>query len=101
MRVRASRGLQLHTFHGNFFVRSTDLLALPNVSPDIAFAMQVSYCGERFALAPVFLHKRLSFGHYGEVFFRNGVYGAGQKRALGARRFCCRKTSHCGLLPKL
>lgn len=32
----------MHTFHGNFFVRSTDLLSLPNVSPDAGFAMQVS-----------------------------------------------------------
>jgi hypothetical protein len=84
MRVRASRGLQLHTFHGNFFVRSTDLLALPNVSPDIAFAMQVSCCGQRFTLAPGFFRKRLKSGHYGFVcLFHNGVYGAGQKWALG------------------
>jgi len=32
----------MHTFHGNFFVRSTDLLALPNVNPDAGFGMQVS-----------------------------------------------------------
>lgn len=27
---------------GNFFVRSTDLLSLPNTSPDAAFGMQVA-----------------------------------------------------------
>ncbi|KNC84537.1 hypothetical protein SARC_03240 [Sphaeroforma arctica JP610] len=43
MRVRASRGLSVNAFHGNFFVRSSDLLALPYVSPDNAFAMQVQY----------------------------------------------------------
>ncbi|XP_044255774.1 protein transport protein Sec24A [Tribolium madens] len=42
MRIRCTRGLSIHTFHGNFFVRSTDLLSLPNVSPDAAFGMQVS-----------------------------------------------------------
>jgi protein transport protein SEC24 len=42
MRVRCTRGLAIHTFHGNFFVRSTDLLALPNVNPDAGFGMQVS-----------------------------------------------------------
>lgn len=42
MRVRCTRGLAIHTFHGNFFVRSTDLLALPNVNPDAAYAMQIS-----------------------------------------------------------
>jgi protein transport protein SEC24 len=36
------RGLAIHTFHGNFFVRSTDLLSLPNVNPDAGFGMQVS-----------------------------------------------------------
>jgi hypothetical protein len=35
-------GLSIHTFHGNFFVRSTDLLSLPNVNPDAGFGMQVS-----------------------------------------------------------
>ncbi|KOB74927.1 Protein transport protein Sec24B [Operophtera brumata] len=42
MRVRATRGVAIHTFHGNFFVRSTDLLSLPNVSPDAGFGMQLS-----------------------------------------------------------
>lgn len=42
MRIRCTRGLALHTFHGNFFVRSTDLLSLPNVNPDAGFGMQVS-----------------------------------------------------------
>lgn len=43
MRVRCTRGLNVHTFHGNFFVRSTDLLSLPNVNPDAGFGMQISY----------------------------------------------------------
>lgn len=34
-------GLSIHTFHGNFFVRSTDLVSLPNVSPDSGFSMQI------------------------------------------------------------
>jgi len=42
MRIRCTRGMSLHTFHGHFFVRSTDLLSLPNVNPDTAFGMQVS-----------------------------------------------------------
>ncbi|KAF0309011.1 Protein transport protein Sec24A [Amphibalanus amphitrite] len=42
MRIRCTRGLAMHTFHGNFFVRSTDLLSLPNVSPDAGFGIQVS-----------------------------------------------------------
>ncbi len=42
MRIRCTRGLTIHTFHGNFFVRSTDLLALPNVNPDSGFGMQIA-----------------------------------------------------------
>jgi len=42
MRLRCTRGLSIHTFHGNFFVRSTDLLALPNVNPDAGFGMQIT-----------------------------------------------------------
>ncbi|EDV21562.1 uncharacterized protein TRIADDRAFT_29956, partial [Trichoplax adhaerens] len=42
MRIRCTRGLSIHTFYGNFFVRSTDLLALPNINPDTSFGMQVS-----------------------------------------------------------
>lgn len=38
----SSAGLSIHTFHGNFFVRSTDLLSLPNVNPDAGFAVQMS-----------------------------------------------------------
>ncbi|KAM9289388.1 protein transport protein Sec24A isoform 2-T4 [Morus bassanus] len=38
----ASLGLSIHTFHGNFFVRSTDLLSLPNVNPDAGYAVQMS-----------------------------------------------------------
>ena len=45
MRIRCTRGLTLHTFHGNFFVRSTDLLSLPNVNPDAGFGMQVGSNG--------------------------------------------------------
>ncbi|KAG5893368.1 hypothetical protein JTB14_000132 [Gonioctena quinquepunctata] len=42
MRIRCTRGLSIHTFHGNFFVRSTDLLSLPNINPDAGFGMQIA-----------------------------------------------------------
>ena len=34
--------LSIHTFYGSGFVRSVDLLVLPNINPDAAFGMQVS-----------------------------------------------------------
>uniref|UniRef100_A0A8D0GZG4 SEC24 homolog A, COPII coat complex component n=1 Tax=Sphenodon punctatus TaxID=8508 RepID=A0A8D0GZG4_SPHPU len=42
MRIRCTKGLSIHTFHGNFFVRSTDLLSLPNINPDAGYAVQMS-----------------------------------------------------------
>lgn len=40
--VFVNAGLSLHTFHGNFFVRSTDLLSLPNVNPDLGYCMNIA-----------------------------------------------------------
>ncbi|KAF8965024.1 CPII coat sec24 protein [Flammula alnicola] len=42
MRVRASRGLRMASFHGNFFVRSTDLLAMPAVPQDQSYAIETA-----------------------------------------------------------
>ncbi|KAG6810422.1 hypothetical protein H0H92_011939 [Tricholoma furcatifolium] len=41
MRVRALRGLRMASFHGSFFVRSTDLLAMPSVPQDQSYAIEV------------------------------------------------------------
>lgn len=37
-----SSGVRFTTYHGHFMLRSTDLLALPAVDCDKAFAMQLS-----------------------------------------------------------
>ena len=42
LRVRCTKGIRADAFHGNFFVRSSDLLALPTVSPDNAYALQLT-----------------------------------------------------------
>jgi protein transport protein SEC24 len=49
MRVRVSRGLRIAAFHGHFFIRGTDLLALPNVDEDKTFAIEIAH--EENALA--------------------------------------------------
>ncbi|KAG8808884.1 COPII subunit [Serendipita sp. 399] len=41
IRVRASRGLRMTSFNGNFFVRSTDLLSLASVPVDQTYTMEV------------------------------------------------------------
>ncbi|KAK0567842.1 COPII subunit [Tilletia horrida] len=40
LRLRATKGLRATAFHGNFFVRSTDLLALPAVPLDQSYAIE-------------------------------------------------------------
>ncbi|KAI3644225.1 hypothetical protein MP228_010389 [Amoeboaphelidium protococcarum] len=42
LRVRASKGIRIDAFHGNFFTRSSDLLSLPTVSPDNSFGFQLT-----------------------------------------------------------
>lgn len=42
LRMRATRGIKCEAFHGNFFIRSSDLLALPTVSPDNSYAFQLT-----------------------------------------------------------
>ena len=41
MRIRCTRGMRISNFYGNFFVRGTDLLALPNCSSDSVFAFDL------------------------------------------------------------
>jgi protein transport protein SEC24 len=42
LRIRASKGIKMATFHGNFFLRSTDLLSLPNVNPDNTYTIELA-----------------------------------------------------------
>lgn len=41
MRIRCGKGVRFNSYHGNFMLRSTDLLALPAADCDKAFAMQL------------------------------------------------------------
>lgn len=43
MRIRCSKGLRVSAFYGHFFVRSTDLLALPACDADKAFAVEIQH----------------------------------------------------------
>lgn len=43
MRVRATRGLRFSNFYGNYFIRGSDLLALPNCTSDSTFALDLAY----------------------------------------------------------
>ena len=41
MRIRCTRGVRISNFYGNFFVRGTGLLALPNCTADSVFAFDL------------------------------------------------------------
>jgi protein transport protein SEC24 len=41
MRIRCGKGIRFSTYHGHFMLRSSDLMALPAVDCDKAFAMQL------------------------------------------------------------
>ena len=40
LRIRASRGIRVTNFYGNFFLRGVDLLALPNCDADSTFGVE-------------------------------------------------------------
>ncbi|MBA0771014.1 hypothetical protein Gotri_019548 [Gossypium trilobum] len=42
MRIRCGKGIRCTSYHGNFMLKSTDLLALPTVDCDKAYAVQLS-----------------------------------------------------------
>jgi protein transport protein SEC24 len=46
MRVRCSRGVRVVNFYGNFFIRGQDLLAMPVVSQDTAFNVELEHTNE-------------------------------------------------------
>ena len=65
MRVRATRGIRITNFYGNYLLRGTDLLALPNCTADSSFAVDLGYdevkkqyiCSNSFIfLIPILLH---------------------------------------------
>jgi protein transport protein SEC24 len=43
MRIRATRGLKVQNFYGNYYIRGTDLLSLPNCTSDSTFGFDLSY----------------------------------------------------------
>ena len=41
MRIRCSKGLRISAFHGHFFIRSTDLLALPQARSLLSYTARL------------------------------------------------------------
>jgi protein transport protein SEC24 len=66
LRVRASKGIRSDGFHGNFFVRSSDLLAVPTVSPDNSYTFQLTIEETLTAPTACFQTALLYTTHFGE-----------------------------------
>jgi len=49
MRTRVTKGMKISNYYGNFFIRGTDLMALPNVNPDSVFGFDLVHDGENLA----------------------------------------------------
>lgn len=43
MRVRCTKGMRITNFHGNYYIRGTDLLALPNCNSDSVFGFHITH----------------------------------------------------------
>lgn len=43
MRIRCTKGMRITNFYGNFFIRGTDLLALPNCNADSVFGFDLAH----------------------------------------------------------
>lgn len=43
MRIRCTKGMRITNFYGNFFIRGTDLLALPNCNGDSVFGFDLAH----------------------------------------------------------
>lgn len=61
MRVRATRGIRFSNFYGNYFVRGTDLLALPNCTADSSFSLDMAYDEAVLSAQAVTIQVRGSF----------------------------------------
>lgn len=43
MRIRCTKGMRITNFYGNFYIRGTDLLALPNCNADSVFGFDLAH----------------------------------------------------------
>lgn len=47
LRLRCTKGLKINNFYGNYFIRGTDLLALPTCTSDSVFGFDITYESQR------------------------------------------------------
>lgn len=71
MRLRLSRGLSVHSLHGNLFTVFPDTAGMGNATPDTTIAIQLAYEERKLAsdeVAVVFQAATLYFSQWGESY---------------------------------
>ncbi|CAB9527167.1 transport protein SEC24 (Partial), partial [Seminavis robusta] len=61
MRVRCTKGMRISNFYGNFYIRGTDLLALPNCNTDSVFGFDLAHDEQNVASNHVTLQAALLY----------------------------------------
>ncbi|GKY91729.1 hypothetical protein MPSEU_000144700 [Mayamaea pseudoterrestris] len=61
MRIRCSKGMRITNFYGNFFIRGTDLLALPNCNTDSVFGFDLAHEEQNILMSHVTVQAALLY----------------------------------------
>jgi protein transport protein SEC24 len=61
MRIRCTKGMRITNFYGNFFIRGTDLLALPNCNPDSVYGFDLAFDEQNVAATHVTIQAALLY----------------------------------------
>jgi len=61
MRIRCTKGMRISNFYGNFYIRGTDLLALPNCNADSVFGFDLAHDEQNVATNYVTLQAALLY----------------------------------------
>lgn len=61
MRIRCTKGMRISNFYGNFLIRGTDLLALPNCTSDSVFAFDLVHDEQNFSSSVITIQGALLY----------------------------------------
>ena len=61
MRIRCTKGMRITNFYGNFFIRGTDLMALPNCNSESVFGFDLAYDDPNIATSHVTIQAALLY----------------------------------------
>eukprot|EP00548_Thalassiothrix_antarctica_P010698 CAMPEP_0194158908 /NCGR_PEP_ID=MMETSP0152-20130528/77537_1 /TAXON_ID=1049557 /ORGANISM="Thalassiothrix antarctica, Strain L6-D1" /LENGTH=1308 /DNA_ID=CAMNT_0038868423 /DNA_START=117 /DNA_END=4043 /DNA_ORIENTATION=- len=61
MRIRCTKGMRITNFYGNFFIRGTDLLALPNCTSDSVFGFDIEHDEQNISSSVVTVQSALLY----------------------------------------